>query len=80
MGQYAEVTFALPGGIGLALQGRAQAPLVPREGALRLPALPVDPTITARSPPAAETLLHLPAVTRLGPFPSLVAAVQGDDG
>lgn len=80
MGQYTEVTLALTRCLGPAPQRRAQEPLVPREGALRLPALPVDPAITALPWPAAETLFHLPAVARLGPLPPLVAAVERDYG
>jgi hypothetical protein len=76
--QYAEVAFALTGGVGLAPQRRAQEPLVPGEGALRLPALPVDPPVAALPGPAAEALPHLAAVAGLGPLPPPVAAVEGD--
>src|SRR5262249_57217578 len=78
--QDAPVTFAFPRGLGLAAQRRAQQPLVPREGALRLPALPVDPAVTALPRSAAETSLHLPPIARLRPFPPLVAAVWRDHG
>jgi hypothetical protein len=72
MGQHAEVALPLARGIGPAAQGRAEQTFVPREGALRLPALAVFPF--------GKALLHLPAVARLGPLPSSVAAVDGNGG
>ncbi len=80
MGQHAEVTFALSGGVGLAAQRRIQQPFVPREGALGLPALAVDPLMPAPLRLLAEALDHLPAVARLGPLAAPVAAVERDHG
>src|SRR5436305_1953592 len=78
MGEDAEVTLALARGIRLGPQRRAEQPLVPREGALRLPALPVDPPVPAAPRPLAEAPDHLPPVARLGPLPAPVPPVQRD--
>src|SRR5947209_9885379 len=79
MGQHAEVAFAFTRGFRLAAERRVQQSLVPREGALRLPALPVDPLMPTPLRLLAETLDHLPAVARLGPLAALVAPVDRDD-
>src|SRR5262249_20847740 len=55
-----------------AAEGRAEQALVPREGALHLPALAV--LAAAEAPP------HLAAVAPLGPPPPLAPAVHRDDG
>jgi hypothetical protein len=52
---------------------------VPREGALHLPVLPVDPTLPAPAPPGAEALDHLTPVARLRPLPPPDPPVQWDD-
>jgi hypothetical protein len=80
MGENAEVTFALTGLIGLATQGRAEESLVPREGALGLPALAVDAPVPAALWLPAAAFDHLPTVARQRPLPALVAAVQRDHG
>jgi hypothetical protein len=72
MGQYPEVALALPGRIGPRPQRRPQQPLVPAEGALHLPPLPV----LAPVEPAA----HLPAVLTPRPLPAPAPAVDRDDG
>src|SRR4051794_41903756 len=72
MRQDTQIALPLPGGVRLTPQRRAQQALVPRERALRLPALPVDRL--------GEALLHLPAVARLGPLPPLIAAGGGGEG
>jgi len=79
VGEHAEVALAFPGWLGLAPQGRAEQPLVPGEGALRLPALAVHPLVPAAARLLAEALDHLPPVARLGPLAAPVAAVQRDD-
>jgi len=78
MGEHAQVTLALARRIRLAPQGRAEQPLVPREGALRLPALPVDAPVPAAPWLLAEAPDHLAAVARLGPLAPAVAPVQRD--
>src|SRR2546421_9869635 len=80
MGQHAQVTLALAGRSGPGPQRRAEQALVPGEGALRLPALPVDAPVSAPLGLLAEPLHHLPAVARLGPLPPPVATVQRDHG
>jgi len=71
MGQDAQPAFALACDLRAARERRPQAALVPGEGALRLPALPVFPL--------GEAPLHLPAVLGLGPLAAPVAAVDRDD-
>jgi len=68
--QDTQVTLPLTRRVRSAPQRRVQEALVPREGALRLPALPVLAL--------GEPLLHLPAKPCLGPLPPLVAAVDRD--
>ncbi len=65
MGDYAEVTFPRAGLIRLAPQCRAEEPLVPREGALRLPALAVHPLVPAAARLLAEPPDHLPPMRLL---------------
>jgi hypothetical protein len=77
--KHAEVALALPGLLGLAPQGRTQQPLVPGEGALRLPALPVDPAVPTATRLLAEALDHLPPIARLRPLAAPVPAVERDD-
>jgi WD40 repeat protein len=49
LGQHAEVALALEGRVGPGPQRRAEPALVPREAALRLPALAVDPPLIRRT-------------------------------
>src|SRR5260370_8179451 len=76
MGEHAEAALALAGLIRLGPQRRAEQPLVPRESALRLPALPVHPLVPAAPGLLPEALDHLPPVARLGPLPPPVPPVQ----
>src|SRR3979411_1642147 len=78
MGEYPQIALALARGVRLAPQGRAEQPLVPGEGALRLPALPVDAPVPAALGPLTEALDHLAAVARLRPLPPPVPPVQRD--
>src|SRR5262249_58420191 len=77
-GEYAEVARALARRLRLGAQRRAQPPLVSRDGALRLPALPVDAPVPAAPRLLAEAPDHLPPVARLGPPPPAAAAVERD--
>ena len=77
MSEHAEVAFPLAGCVRLAPQRRAQQPLVPRERAFRLPALPVDPLMPAPLRLLAEALDHLPPVARLGPLPPRFRRLRG---
>ena len=79
MSKHPQVALALAGVLGLASQGRPQQPLMPRKGALRLPALPVDPPVPTATPLLAEAFDHLPPVTCLRPLAAAVAAVKRDD-
>ena len=78
MSKHPQVTFALTRCIGLAPQGRAEQTLVPREGTLRLPTLPVHPPVPAAPWLLAEPLHHLPTVAALGPLPPPLPPVQRD--
>ena len=78
MGKHTQVALPLTRGVGLAPQGRAEQTLVPREDALRLPTLPIDPSIPTLLRSLAESLHHLPPVTSLRPLPPLVPPVQRD--
>jgi hypothetical protein len=60
-------------------QGRAQQTLVPREPALDLPPLAVDPAVRGALRLASESLDHLAAVAGLRPLPARIAAVQRED-
>src|SRR5205807_1737762 len=80
MGEHTEAALALAGRIRLAPQRRTQQPLMPREGALRLPALPVHPLVPAVLRLLPEASDHPPPVARLGPLPPPVAPVQRDHG
>jgi hypothetical protein len=71
MGQDAQATFALAGGLGATRERRSQATLVPRKSTLRLPALPVLAF--------GEAFLHLAAVFGLRPFATLIATIDRDD-
>jgi hypothetical protein len=78
MCQHAQVALALAGGVGPAAQGAAERPLVPAEGALRLPALAVDALVPAALGLLAEALHHLPPVPRPRPLAPVPASVQRD--
>ena len=80
MGQHAQVALPLAGLVRPAAQRRVEQPLVPREGALGLPALPVQPPPFPPAPALARVPQHLGAVARLGPLPPLPPAVQREEG
>jgi hypothetical protein len=77
MGQHAQEDLLLLDRPLARTQRRAETPLAPREHALGLPALAIEAP-SATLPPPPEVTLHLPAVARLRPTPTGVAAVQGE--
>src|SRR5262245_45819087 len=79
MGQHTQEDFLLLVRPLPRSQRRAEPTLAPREHALRLPKVAVQ-TARAALPAAPEVALHLPAITGLGPTPTAVAAVQGEQG
>jgi len=79
MSQDAQVALALPRLVRPAAQRRVEQALVAREGALRLPALAVDPLVPAALRPLAEAPPHLPPVAGPGPLAALAPPVERDD-
>lgn len=80
MGQHPKLTLALSCLMRPAPEGTAEPPLVPAESGFGLPAVAVDPPVSAPLRLLAEPLDHLPPVHGRGPLPAPAAAVQGDDG
>src|SRR5262245_48515908 len=79
VGEDAELTLPLAGGLRPRTEGAAEPPLVPTGVGLGLTPLAVHPAVAAPLGPLAEPLDHLPPVSGLGPLPAVGAAVERDD-
>jgi hypothetical protein len=77
--EHAEAALPLAGLVGLAPEGAAQTPLVPAEGALRLPPLTEYPLGQAALRPGYEPPDHLAAVLPARKT-GVTAAIDRDDG